>query len=250
MFHAPIWSDSPCGDLITRTTPAAVLLLTAHVGCVRVYQPLRGLHDPRIVDPSLPNFSDLSIDVYCVPGKSLKPSQASILCQRVGTLFENQAATVETFTQDPRVSGGDGGLGLPGDDTAPRPPADLVVELRTTAVHKQPHPLSWGLCYITGTIVPAVGESTFIQQAVVRDASGYLLARSSYEGRIVRSFGIGTWGGNKLLDLLVRAPEDELTGEGAKADLSADMYAQLSQVVYNAQVRTQMMSAPTTAQGQ
>ena len=241
---------SPRGAPIARTTPAAVLLLTAHVGCVRVYQPLRGLHDPRIVDPSLPNFSDLSIDVYCVPGKNLKPPQASILCQRVGTLFENQAATVETFTQDPRVSGADSGLGLESDDTAPRAPADLVVELRTETVHKDPHPLSWGLCYITATIVPAVGESTFTQEAVVRDADGYLLASATYEGRIVRSFGIGTWGGNKILDLLVRAPEDELTGDGAKADLSSDMYAQLSQVVYNAKVRTQVMSTPTSARGQ
>jgi len=214
---------------------------------VQVYQPLRGLHDPRIVDPTLPNFRGLSIDVYCVPSKELKPAQASMLCQRVGTLFENQAATVETFTVDPRVSGGDGGLGLEEDTN--RAPADLVVELRTETVHKDPHPLSWSLCYITGTIVPAVRESTFTQKAVVRDADGFLLASSTYEGRIVSSFGIGTWGGNKLLDVTVRAPEDEITGEGAKKDLSTDMYEQLTQVVYNAKVRGELLSAPALSSG-
>jgi len=224
------------------------LLITLTSGCVRAYQPLRGLHDPRIVDPTLPNFADLSIDVYCVPGDDLKPAQASILCQRVGTLFENQAAEVETYTVDPRVSGGDGGLGLE-EDTTSRAPADLVVELRTEAVHKNPHPLSWGLCYITGTLVPAVRESTFTQRVVVRDSDGFLLAQSTFEGRIIFSFGIGTWGGNKLLDLTVREPSEELTGEGAKADLSKDLYEQLTQVVYNAKVRGQLLTTPFLPSG-
>ena len=211
-----------------------LLGLVCTVGCVRTYQPLTGLHDPRVVDPRQPNFPGLRLDVYCVPGKSLTAAQAALLCQRVGVLFENQGAAVETFTQDPRVQVGDAGLGGPEADTSA---AELVLELRTEAEVESTHPATYALSSITFTLVPLVRETTFTQAVTVRDGSGFLLAQTTLRGRLVERFGAGTWAGNKVLDVLVRPPEEEITGEGSHHDLSADLYGQLSQQVFNARLR-------------
>ena len=205
-------------------------------GCVRTYQPLAGLHDPRVVDPSQPNFQDVRLDVYCVPDKDFKMSEALVLCQRVAVLFENQGAVVETYAQDPLLQAGDGGLEGPGSGGGG--PADLVVELRTEQVQSGYNPVSYTLAWATITLVPAVREASFTQKVTVRAPSGFLLARSTFRGKVVERFGVGTWVGNKTLDLLVREPEDELAREdSAGRDLSADLYGQLSQVVFNAHLR-------------
>ncbi len=213
-----------------------VLPLVA-MGCVRSYQPLTGLHDPRVVDPSQPNLPGLVLDVYCVPGEGFKPAEASVLCQRVGQLFENQGADVETFTVDPRVQ--DGRAGIDGDDEARE--AGLVVEIHSATVDRTVHVVSWGLCAFTGTLVPGVRERTFSQDIVVRGSDGYVLASRDLQGRIVESFGAGVWAGNKVLDWTVREKKERLTTESMGEDLSADLYGQLSQLVFNAKLRHQVL---------
>lgn len=246
----------PYSEASIRRTPQSAatqhLSLVAGVvlavsGCVRTYQPLSGLHDPRVVDPTQPNFTDLRIDVYCVPTKGFRASQAAVLCQRVGMLFENQAATVETFTQDPRQLMGDAGLG--GADGGELGPPDLVVELRSDEIHTGYHPVTYALSWMTITIVPAVREMNFTQSVIVRDGTGFLLSEATYRGKVVERFGVGTWGGNKILDVLVREDHEDIVGEGANRDLSADLYGQLSQVVFNARMRHEalQMQAPVQA---
>jgi hypothetical protein len=226
-------------------------MAVAASGCVRVYQPLSGLHDPRIVDPKAQNFRDLRLEVYCVPGDYLGPSESSALCRRVGTLFENQGATVETYIrprgqiEDAAVS-----LGSPaGEAEETGPKTDLILELRSEQLEVGLHPLSWVLCSLTFTLVPGVTESTFRQDVVIRDGSGFLLATQTLEGRLVRSFGGGVWAGNKLLDLTVREDSEELTGDGAGRDLSADLYGQLSQTMFNAKLRWEVLKEAPTAAG-
>lgn len=213
---------------------AAGILAAVATGCVHTYQPLSGLHDPRVVNPSDLNFPELRLDVYCVPGSNLKQAEADVLCERVGAAFESQGARVDTFAVDPRNQQGDGAFG--GADTQ-RPQADLVLELRPGPGGKVEHPLTWGLCYVTATLVPCVREVTFSQTVTVRDATGFLLARRSFRGRMIDQYGIAVWAGNKVLDRTTRDADEALSGEAASRDLSADLYGQLSQTVFDAQMR-------------
>jgi hypothetical protein len=228
-----------------RTAALGLLVLLA--GCVRTYQPLTGLHDPRVVDPRLPNFRDVAVSVHCVPTRYLNRIESAKLCRRVGTLFENQGAVVQTYTHAR-------GAGLDEDDALVQPEAGgvpiedrtrLVLELRARQVHRSTHPLSWALFSVSFSIVPGVIEETFAQDIEIRDESGFLLVRDTLEGRIVESFGAGVWAGNKVLDWTVRTDDEELTGDAINRDLSADMYGQLSQLLFNAKVQQQVLREAT-----
>jgi len=221
---------------------AAAVILTGS-GCVHTYQPMSGLHDPVIVDIQAPNLADVSLTVYCVPGPDLSPQEASVLCQHVGTLFTNQGAEVRTVTSSRALQADDLGSALDARDAEedPAPTTDLVLELRGRRLNESNDPLMWALCYASFTLVPAVSEFTFAQDAVVRDGSGFLLATDTVQGRIVRQFGGSVWVGNRILDRLFREDADEVTGDAAKNDLSDDLYRQLSQLVYNAKVQWQVL---------
>lgn len=231
----------------SRPAPALALalgLLALGPGCVHVYQPLSSLHRPIVVDTQAPNFQDLRLEVICPPDKVVSRGEAEVLCERVGKLFEVQGATVTTS------SGG----GIGGDDledelaatqAAVAPTTDLVLELRTRQTHYTNDALSWMLCIGTATMVPAYSESTFAQDVVVRDGTGFLLASDTLEGRIVRTFGFGTWAGNKVLDWVWRKKEEELSTKQVYAEVSSDLYGQLSQIVFNAKMRWQVLEEAT-----
>lgn len=220
-------------------------LLFAASGCVHVYQPLSGLHDPVVVDPRAPNLTGVSLQVVCPPGEYVSPGEARVLCDRVGKLFEIQGARVTTLTDRP--------LADPDLDEPAGPPqaaavattTDLVLELRAQELHTSNNALSWILCFASATLVPAYTESTWAQDVVVRDGTGFLLVKDRLEGRIVRTFGFGAWAGNKIADLLWRKKEDELSTKAVHADVSADLYGQLSQLVFDARMRWEVLEEAT-----
>ena len=235
-----------------RRFALALALLGAGPGCIHAYQPMSGLHRPVVVDPQAANFTDLRLTVVCPPGAYVSPAEAQMLCERVGKLFENQGARLTTrgdgAEQEPGI-GEDPAGGLAGGQ-AGRPAApttDLVLELRAQELHTRNDPLSWVLCIATGTLVPAVTESTFAQDVVIRDGTGFLLLTDRLEGRIVRTMGVGTWAGNRLLDVLWRKKEDELNDKAVHADVSADLYGQLSQLLFNARMRWKVLQEATPA---
>lgn len=220
---------------------AAMALAVLSAGCVRLYQPLSGLHRPIVVDPQADNLPDVRLTVRCIPGDELSQPEAGVLCQRVGRLFENQGAQVRTLasTRAPTAEDtyGDGG-------DRPRP-VELTLELRAREEYASGYPLSWLACIASFTIVPGVTETTFVQDVVIRDGSGFLLANDSLKGRLITRFGAGVWIGNKLLDV-TRKREDRITGDAFEEDLSGDLYGQLSQMVFNARMRATVLleSAP------
>lgn len=222
---------------------ALVVLLGLASGCVHVYQPLSGLHRPIVVDPTAPNFTDLHVTVVCTPGGLLSRGEARLLCDRVGKLFENQGAVVTTDS--------DRGFGVTDVDLGETPEAkaapttDLTMELRARKLETTNDPLSWILCFASATLVPAVTESTFATDVIVRDGTGFLLVKDTLEGRIVRTWGIGTWAGNKILDWVWRKKEDELSSKQVHADVSADLYGQLSQDMMNAKMRWKVLLEAT-----
>ena len=204
---------------------------------------MSGLHRPVVIDPQAANFVDVRLGVVCPPGGAVSAAEAQLLCDRVGKLFEVQGATVTTGAtrgRDERPIGDE-----PAAAAGPAQTTDLVLELRSREVHTSNDPLSWVVCLATGTLVPAVTETTFAQDIVIRDGTGFLLASDSLQGRIVRTFGVGTWLGNGLLDLVWRKKADELTEKAMTADLSADLYTQLSQILFNAKMRWQVLREAT-----
>ncbi|MEC7948220.1 MAG: hypothetical protein VX265_11705, partial [Myxococcota bacterium] len=173
--------------------------------------------------------------------------EAASLCRRVGALFENQGAAVQTYTHA-RGAGldEDAALAQPEDGGLPMAArTELVLELRSRQVHKSKHPASWVLFAFSFTLLPGVTEQTFVQEVEIRDGEGFLLARDTLEGRLVRRVGAGTWAANKVLDWTVRPPEAELTGNAMQRDLSEDLYGRLSQLLFNARVQRQVLDERT-----
>lgn len=211
---------------------------------VVVYQPLSGLHRPVAIDPQLPNFTDTRLDVRCARGALLNDAQAGVLCDRVEALFTNQGAEVHTYVGDGPLDG-DAPFTDTVDGAAPAEPRTrLLVELSARETDASIHPFSWVLYAATFTVIPGVIESSFAQEIVIRDDTGFLLVSDTLEGRIVTRYGIGPWFGNKVLDL-TREKDDKLGEDAASQDLSADLYQQLSQDVFNAKMRARVLRQAT-----
>ena len=212
---------------------------------VRVYQPISGLRHPVVVDPTAANFRDVNVSLRCERGDMLSRSEASKLCDRVATLFENQGAIVTRADG----SGFDDELEEP-TEGIPLARTDLSVVLEPRQVHEATYPLSYALCVVTFTLFPAISEETFAQDVEIRDGDGFLLLRESLKGRLVRRWGAGPWAGNWLADRTYRDKDERITGDAVNRDLSEDMYSQLSQMLFNAKIQWQVLqeSAPEAGQ--
>ncbi len=247
-----------------------LLLALGQVGCVSVYQPLSGLQAPVVVDPALGNFDGVRILVHCVPKDVLK-GEAGKLCQRVRTLFENQGAYVKSVTSLARSSE-DAEFDRVDLDEPPPPAAkpgeakegesaeaskkkkeprrikaDLIVELRARNLHEDTDYLMWTLSWFTFTLAPGISENTFVQEVIIRDARGSPLFTGQLKGRIVRYFGLGYWVGTKLINWIGRDDHEDQNDEQLSKALSADLYGQLSQMVFNANMRRRVLGGPELA---
>lgn len=224
------------GSAKTRWLVACVVALSAPAaGCsVVTYHPVSGLQRPTAISVETSNLSGTRMLVRCLPSEALQQKAAQRLCERVRTLFANQGADVHTTMSR-----------SPAQDEAAakdeRP--DLVVEMRARLLHVDRHPWLAILSGLTLTLIPSIGGFTFAQDVVVLDGDGFQLASETLQGRFVSYFGVGVWAVNKTLDLLVRPDEEELTGDAAHRDFSADFYRQMSQVAFNARMRAQVMRA-------
>jgi hypothetical protein len=201
-------------------------------GCVTVYQPLVSLQRPVVVDPQLANFEGQRMLVRCIPGDYLQPDDARQLCRNVRSLFTKQGAQVEV--EVPRA-----GRSAREEQGGAKP--DLIIDLKARLVHEESSALLWTLSGLTLTLVPAITEATFAQEVIIRDSSGFLLASDVLQGRFVRYTGVGLWAVNSVLDLFVRSDAEQLTGNAPKKDFSRDFHGQLSQLAFNARMRSWVM---------
>jgi len=211
---------------------AALILAALGTGCVRLYQPLLSLQQPVAVDTQVANFEGLRLLVRCKPGDYLGVGDAQRLCNHVAKLFRNQGAEVDTDV--PRK-----GRPAGGDEDGKRP--DLVVELSARLLHKENSTLLTVLCWATYTIVPFYAEQTFAQDIAIYDATGFLLARDSAQARLIDYFGIGIASVNWVLDLLVRSGEEKVSGPTASRGITRDLDGRLSQLLFNARVRSAVL---------
>ena len=60
---------------------SVVALLAQSTGCVPIYQPLRGLNTPVVIDTQVQNLAGVRLTVHCFPGGMLTPLTAQELCQ-------------------------------------------------------------------------------------------------------------------------------------------------------------------------
>jgi hypothetical protein len=206
-------------------------LLCTLTGCVTVYQPLLSLQRPAVINPEHNNFAGLRLMLRCLPTGYTDSGDSEILCQNLRTLFANQGAEVEVEVPESDLERREEG--------APRP--DLVIELTSRELHTENSAFLWVLCYASATLIPSVTEATFAQDVVLRDADGFLLGSDSLQGRFVRYFGLGYWGINSIMNLLVRSDEEKITGTTAKTDFSRDFYGQLSQLAFHARMKQMVL---------
>ena len=216
-----------------RAKGAGLVLLVGALlsGCVTVYQPLSSLQRPAIVDPQIANFEGLRLLVRCVPGDYIKARDAELLCRKVSSLFRNQGAQVETDV--PREGRSSRSL-----EEGAQP--DLVIDLSSRLLNRETPGALWALTVLSATLIPVSTEYSVAQDVTIRDASGFLLASDSLKARFIEYFGAGIWAVNALIDL-ARPDEEDLTGDAPARDFSRDFYAQLSQLTFNARVRSDVL---------
>lgn len=216
---------------MARLIFAVAVVACATTGCVTTYQPLLALQRPLAINPELANFEGQKVLVRCLPGEYLDAADAERLCRQVRTLLTSQSATVEV--EVPKKNAGFA-------TTSFKP--DLVIELNARLLNEDNRPWWWLICFASFTLIPATSEYEFAQDITIRDASGFMLASDSLQGRFVQQFGLGVWGVNGLLDLIVRPKGQAITGNGYQRDFSKDYFGQVSQLAFHARMRAKVMA--------
>ncbi len=249
------------GKMISRMV-LLIGIVAIQGACMTVYQPMSGLHRPVIVDPQIANFQDLRIKAHCVPGEFMPRRQAEVLCRRMEALLTNQGAKVSTITtlgglidpEDEEEEEGEKKISQADKDNRSKRAQkhkefkhDLTVRIKARLIHEEENMALTTLFYVTGTLSPRIAEYTFAQDITIYDASGFLLGSDSLKGRFIEYTGIGIWGVNKILDWTVREDSEKLTGDQAKNDFSKDFYAQLSQMIFNANMQRRVLNSSADA---
>jgi hypothetical protein len=231
-FHELAPPERGCPSSARPGVGLLVLVGAVLSGCVTVYQPLVSLQRPVPIDHQLANFQGRRLLVRCVPGEYLSPSDAQVLCYKVRSLFAVQGA--EVAVEVPIV-------GRPAGPGQAELEPDLSIELRSRLLHEENSKLLWFLSIASFTLVPTIAEFTFAQEVTIRDSAGFVLASDSLQGRFVKYFGLGVWAVNGALDFLVRAEDEKLTGARAGQEFTRDFYRQISQLTFDAHMRSLVM---------
>lgn len=210
-----------------------MLALLAFSGCVTFYQPQLALQRPVAVDPQQPtNFTDTRVLVRCHPAEGVEPD---VLCRNVRSSLSKQGAKVTTEVVRPN------GRAPESKDATEAP--QYVIDITSKLVDHNESFLLGILFAFSFTLVPSWEEWTFSQDVRVRDAAGFVLAQQAFQERFVEAVGLGIWGINAIVDLLIRPKEDQVTGDGAKAEFTRDLHAHLAQLLHNAKVRARVMNS-------
>jgi hypothetical protein len=238
LAHRRAASMSPPMSRSSRALGCTILAcaLALSSGCITVtaYQPLLSLQRPVVIDPEVTNFEGMRLLIRCNSNAVLPPFDAEKLCNKVGTSFTAQGAEVDQEVPRPGSEGGGAG--------DPSKPPDLTIDIVERSTPPQ-QDNAWlvVLSAVTLTLVPVVTEYRMAQDIIIRDRSGFLLSTDRVEGRFVEYFGIGFYAVNWALDLLLRGDDDDVMNGAAQRDFSRDYYGQLSQQVFNARVRQQLL---------
>jgi hypothetical protein len=215
---------------------APIALALAGTGCVTVYQPLRSLQRPVVVDLNEANFEGVRVRVRCPAGEFVKGGEAQKLCRKVQRTFANQGAIIDYGGEVAAPVPARPGVSVAGA-SAPTLKPDLIIDLESRLLVDDTDRLFSLLCILTATLVPWVTDTSLAEDITIRDGDGFLLASDSFQARFVNYVGIGVWAVNALLDLFVRGENEKLIGKAQGAVVSRDFYGQLSQLAFHARTR-------------
>lgn len=213
-----------------------VLVLALGTGAcgVTLYQPLRGLHRPVVLESSPQTFEGVRVLVRCNAHDEHMPrGDAAKLCRYLASAYTQQGAEAEWVIPqganfiEPVVFEGKG--------------ADLTLEVGSRIEHEYDYPLSQVASVLTLTVVPAFREHTFSQKVTVYGRDNSVLAEDFYRERFVHYDGCAVWSLNWILDWLVRDEENKISGDVGKEDFARDLYGQTSQLLLNARVRSELL---------
>lgn len=245
------YPDRPIPEATIRALPATHAALLGSLsllgsGCLRSYQPMKGLAAPVVVDRSQRNLEGVELRLRCDTPRPLQIEDGRRLCEQARLLFQGQGARVREAGQPSApppellpAEATDAGPAAARDEGTPAPPSariPLELTLRSWQVHEDRHFFSWLACAATFTLVPGWTERTWAQRVTVRDERGVVLEDRHLELRIIRRFGVGALVG-ALVDQVARPPSRQVTGAASDKALSADLYDQLSQTVFDAWMR-------------
>ena len=227
-----------------RTAAAVVVFATVVTsGCVTLYEPMGSLQRPTLLNPADPTFAGSRILLRCLPSEDLPPGDAEKVCRNLSQSLRNQGADTETIV--PRaLDEGQGRLAFDGVG------ADFTIEVGSKTEHRFDHPAMAAVAVLTLTAIPAIEEETYAQQVTIRGKNQVVLASDTMRARFVTYTGCLVWSINWLLDLGFRDDDDDLTGDIGKQMFSRDFYRQVSQLAWNARVRSDVLglTAPTVRQ--
>jgi hypothetical protein len=192
------------------------------------------LQRPTLVDPASPTFNNSRLLIRCMPSEDLPAGDAEKVCRSLSSSFRQQGAECETAV--PRQP----------DDAQPHLAfdgrgADLIIDITSRTEHAYDYPALAIASVVTLTTVPVIEEQTFSQEVTVRGRNRSVLATETLRARFVTYTGYAVWGLNWLMDWLFRDDDNDLSGDVANRTFSNDFYRQISQLVFNARVRSDLL---------
>jgi hypothetical protein len=215
-------------------TVLVVVATTVGSGCVTLYQPMGSLQRPTLLNPADATFAGSRILLRCMPSDDLPPGDAEKVCRNLSQSLRAQGADTETIV--PRaLDDGQGRLAFDGVG------ADFTIEVASKTEHAYDYPAMAIAAGLTLTAVPAIEEETYAQTITVRGKNQVILASDTFRARFVTYTGCLVWSINALVDWLFRDDDNDLTGDVANVTFSKDFYRQVSQLAWNARVRSDVL---------
>lgn len=210
-------------------------LLWGASGCtVTLYQPMKGLHRPLVLERSPTTFEGLRVLVRCNAHDDFMPrGDAAKLCRFLSTSFTQQGAESEWVVAQ--------GARFVQPEVFDGKPPDLTLEISSRIEHEYDYPVAQVVSLLSLTAIPSFREQTFSQRVVVLGRDNSVLAEDFYRQRFVQYDGCLVWSLNWVLDWLVRSEENKVSGDVGKKDFARDFYGQTSQLVFNASVRSELL---------
>jgi hypothetical protein len=199
-----------------------------------------GLQRPTLVAPGGSSLNESRVFVRCHPDdKYLPPGDAERVCRQLATALRRQGAEVETTVPRGRDESGPA-QAFDGQG------ADLTVDLRSRTEHHYDYPILAYPAVLTCTTIPIIEEETYAQDIEVRGRSMTVLASQTLRARFVTYTGWAVWSFNQLADFFFRDDQNDLSGDIGKKEFSADFYRQISQLTFNARVRSDLLGLTTS----
>jgi hypothetical protein len=198
------------------------------------------LQRPTLVAAGGSSLTDTRVFVRCHPDdKYLPPGDAERVCRQLSTALRRQGAETETSVPRGRDESGPA-QAFDGQG------ADLTVDVRSRTEHAYDYPILAYPAVLTCTTIPLIEEETYAQDIEVRGRSMTVLASQTLRARFVTYTGWAVWSFNQLADFFFRDDQNDISGDIGKKEFSADFYRQISQLTFNARVRSDLLGLTTS----